>query len=146
MGLNSFLNTRRKLDGRRSAAAAVPPWAELRSALDGARRGAGARLGSERLLPSMAWFSWTSKEIRSNRSSRVLCSSPNRFRTALISSTALACLASCGCCNHLFIFIVRGGTNSGEGDLGFSTLTLEARKVSQRNITDGKRRSLKTGW
>lgn len=46
--------------------------------------------GSERLRGSMARFRWVWKDIRSKWSSRLLCSSPNRFRISAISSI-------CGC-------------------------------------------------
>lgn len=93
MGLNNFFRTLPKPYPRRPCLTWV--FISGRSTGTGSCGGAGAkhfdwgRLGSERLLRRMAWFSCTSNESLSNWSSSVLCSSPNLLNTTSISSTQL---------------------------------------------------------
>lgn len=81
MGFSNFFNTFWKPDPRRPCRTCDTRgggggWATL--------NGSGifdrtVVLGSDRLRPRMAWFSWTSKVSLSNWSNRLLCSSPNFF-------------------------------------------------------------------
>lgn len=93
MGLNNFFRTLPKPYPRRPCLTWV--FISGRSTGTGSCGGADAkhfdwgRLGSERLLRRMAWFSCTSNESLSNWSSSVLCSSPNLLNTTSISSTLL---------------------------------------------------------
>lgn len=101
MGLNNFFRTLPKPYPRRPCLTWVFISGRRRSTGTGSCGGADAkhfdwgRLGSERLLRRMAWFSCTSNESLSNWSSSVLCSSPNLLNTTSISSTLL-----------LFLFLI----------------------------------------
>lgn len=101
MGLKNFFRTLPKPYPRRPCLTWVFISGRRRSTGTGSCGGADAkhfdwgRLGSERLLRRMAWFSCTSNESLSNWSSSVLCSSPNLLNTTSISSTLL-----------LFLFLI----------------------------------------
>lgn len=80
MGLNSFLIIFWKLDW----------WPRLPclTGLATSGGGGGRRLavaGEDKLRPSIAWFSWTSKDRRSYWSSNVLFSSPKLLNLVVIS-------------------------------------------------------------
>lgn len=88
IGLSNFLRTFWNPDFRRLPPPPPPlhTWDCCGGGNDRAARLRLARvLGSDRLLPNIAWFNWTSKESLSYWSKSVLSSSPNFWRITAIS-------------------------------------------------------------